>query len=206
LEKLPINQGSRFYYMSNKYPNIAIFASGSGSNFQAIVDAVNQNKLQAHVALLVCDQPNAFVIERAKKLQIDTFIFQSQNYPSKEAFELEIVEQLQQKNVELIVLAGYMRIIGNTLLTHFPNKIINIHPALLPSFPGAHGIRDAFEFGVKVFGVTVHNVDAGVDTGTIIDQESFHFSEGMTCEDVENEIHRIEHQIYPKVIQKILHS
>jgi phosphoribosylglycinamide formyltransferase-1 len=77
---------------------------------------------------------------------------------------------------------------------------------LLPSFPGAHGIRDAFDYGVKVFGVTVHYVDAGVDTGTIIDQEAFHFEEGMTCEDVENEIHKIEHHIYPKVIQKILHS
>ncbi len=192
--------------MSNNYPNIAIFASGSGSNFQAIVDAINQNKLEAHVALLVCDQPNAFVLERAKKLQIDTFIFQAQNYPSKEAFELEIVEQLQQKNVELIVLAGYMRIIGNTLLTHFPDRIINIHPALLPSFPGAHGIRDAYDYGVKVFGVTVHYVDAGVDTGKIIEQESFHYSEGMTVEDVENEIHKIEHTIYPKVIQKILYS
>jgi phosphoribosylglycinamide formyltransferase-1 len=192
--------------MSNKCPNIAIFASGSGSNFQAIVDAINLNILEAQVALLVCDQPIAFVIERAKKHHIDTFIFQSGNYPSKEAFELELVDQLQQKNVELIVLAGYMRIIGNTLLTQFPNKIINIHPALLPSFPGAHGIRDAYEYGVKVFGVTVHYVDAGVDTGTIIDQEAFHYTEGMSIEDVENEIHKIEHSIYPKVIQKILHS
>lgn len=205
MEKLPINQGSRFYCMSNKYPNIAIFASGSGSNFQAIVDAINQNKLHAHVALLVCDQPGAYVIERAQNHQIDTFIFQPSNYPSKEAFELDLVDQMLQKNVELIVLAGYMRIIGNTLLTHFPNKIINIHPALLPSFPGAHGIRDAFDYGVKVFGVTVHYVDAGVDTGTIIDQEAFHYTEGMTVEDVENEIHKIEHTIYPKVIQKILY-
>jgi phosphoribosylglycinamide formyltransferase-1 len=112
--------------MSNKCPNIAIFASGSGSNFQAIVDAINLNILEAQVALLVCDQPNAFVIERAKKHHIDTFIFQSRNYLSKEAFELEIVNQLHQRNVELIVLAGYMRIIGDTMLNQYSSGFVTL--------------------------------------------------------------------------------
>lgn len=191
--------------MTNHIPNIAIFASGSGSNFQAIADAIQNEKLEASIALLVCDNSQAFVIERAKKLQIETFVFNPKSFPSKVDFESMIAQKLIDLNVQLIVLAGYMRIIGETLLKQFPNKIVNIHPALLPSFPGAHGIRDAYEYGVKVFGVTVHFVDSGVDTGTIIDQESFKMDNFMTIDEVEEQIHKIEHQIYPKVLQKLLH-
>ena len=171
--------------MHKPIPNIAIFASGSGSNFQAIADAIQNKKLEATIALLVCDNPQAFVIERAQKLQIETFVFNPKNFSSKAEYETFIAKKLLDLNIDLIVLAGYMRIIGSTLLAQFPNKIINIHPALLPSFPGAHGIKDAYEYGVKVFGVTVHIVDAGVDTGTIIDQESFKMDSPMTIEEVE---------------------
>lgn len=191
--------------MTNHIPNIAIFASGSGSNFQAIADAIQNEKLEASIALLVCDNSQAFVIERAKKLQIETLVFNPKSFSSKVDFESMIAQKLIDLNVQLIVLAGYMRIIGETLLKQFPNKIVNIHPALLPSFPGAHGIRDAYEYGVKVFGVTVHFVDSGVDTGTIIDQESFKMDNFMTIDEVEEQIHKIEHQIYPKVLQKLLH-
>ena len=191
--------------MTNHIPNIAIFASGSGSNFQAIADAIQNEKLEASIALLVCDNSQAFVIERAKKLQIETLVFNPKSFSSKVDFESMIAQKLIDLNVQLIVLAGYMRIIGETLLKQFPNKIVNIHPALLPSFPGAHGIRDAYEYGVKVFGVTVHFVDSGVDTGTIIDQESFKMDNFMTIDEVEVQIHKIEHQIYPKVLQKLLH-
>lgn len=191
--------------MHKPIPNIAIFASGSGSNFQAIADAIQNKKLEATIALLVCDNPQAFVIERAQKLQIETFVFNPKNFSSKADYETFIAKKLLDLNIHLVVLAGYMRIIGPTLLAQFPNKIINIHPALLPSFPGAHGIKDAYEYGVKVFGVTVHFVDAGVDTGTIIDQESFKMETPMTIEEVEEKIHQIEHHIYPKVLQKILH-
>ena len=191
--------------MTKKIPNIAIFASGSGSNFQAIADAIQNEKLEASIALLVCDNSQAFVIERAKKLQIETLVFNPKSFSSKVDFESMIAQKLIDLNVQLIVLAGYMRIIGETLLKQFPNKIVNIHPALLPSFPGAHGIRDAYEYGVKVFGVTVHFVDSGVDTGTIIDQESFKMDNFMTIDEVEEQIHKIEHQIYPKVLQKLLH-
>ena len=191
--------------MTNHIPNIAIFASGSGSNFQAIADAIQNEKLEASIALLVCDNSQAFVIERAKKLQIETLVFNPKSFSSKVDFESMIAQKLIDLNVQLIVLAGYMRIIGETLLKQFPNKIVNIHPALLPSFPGAHGIRDAYEYGVKVFGVTVHFVDSGVDTGTIIDQESFKMNNSMTIDEVEEQIHKIEHQIYPKVLQKLLH-
>lgn len=191
--------------MHKPIPNIAIFASGSGSNFQAIADAIQNKQLNASIALLVCDNPQAFVIERAKNLQIDTLVFNPKNFSSKAEYETLIGEKLLDLNVQLVVLAGYMRIIGPTLLAQFPNKIINIHPALLPSFPGAHGIRDAYEYGVKLFGVTVHFVDSGVDTGMIIDQECFKMDEPMTVEEVEVQIHQIEHKIYPKVLQKLLH-
>lgn len=190
--------------MNNHFPNIAVFASGSGSNFQAICDAVTEQKLQANVALLVCDNPEAFVLERAKNLQIETLVFNSKSFRSKADYELMIAQQLKEKGIEWIVLAGYMRIIGETLLQLFPNKIINIHPALLPSFPGAHGIKDAYDYGVKVFGITIHYVDSGIDTGKIIDQESFKVEPEMSLDDIENEIHRLEHQLYPKVLQRLL--
>lgn len=191
--------------MHKPIPNIALFASGSGSNFQAIADAILNKKLEATIALLVCDNPQAFVIERAQNLQIETLVLNPKNFSSKTEYETFIAQKLLDLNIQWIVLAGYMRIIGPTLLAQFPNKIINIHPALLPSFPGAHGIRDAYEYGVKVFGVTIHFVDSGVDTGTIIDQESFKMEQPMTIDEVEEQIHKIEHQIYPKVLQKLFH-
>lgn len=192
--------------MTNYFPNIAIFASGSGSNFQAIADAIAEHRVHANLVLLVCDNPNAIVIERAQKLDVETLILQPKMFQSKADYEQKIADKLKEKGVQWIVLAGYMRIIGERLLDLFPNKIINIHPALLPSFPGAHGIKDAFEYGVKVFGVTIHYVDSGIDTGAIIDQEAFKIKPGMCIEDVEIEIHKIEHQLYPKVLQKLLHN
>lgn len=192
--------------MTNHFPNIAIFASGSGSNFQAIADAIAEHRVHANLVLLVCDNPNAIVIERAQKLDVETLILQPKMFQSKADYEQKIADKLKEKGVQWIVLAGYMRIIGERLLDLFPNKIINIHPALLPSFPGAHGIKDAFEYGVKVFGVTIHYVDSGIDTGAIIDQEAFKVKPGMCIEDVEIEIHKIEHQLYPKVLQKLLHN
>ena len=192
--------------MNNLVTNIAVFASGSGSNFQAIVDAIEKEQLPIKISLLVCDKQDAFVVERAKKHQIETFVFNPKSFPNKEAFEEMIVSQLQLRNITWIFLAGYMRIIGKTLLQSFQNKIVNIHPALLPSFPGAHGIQDAFNYGVKVFGVTIHFVDEGVDTGKIIDQESFKIEGTEDVNEIESKIHQIEHQLYPKVIKSLLIS
>lgn len=190
--------------MSKGFTNIALFASGSGSNFQAIVDTIKTENLPINIALLVCDNPSAFVIERAKTLQIETLVLQPKTFISKEAFEQVIVNELVSRNITWIFLAGYMRIIGPTLLHSFQNKIVNIHPALLPSFPGAHGIKDAFEYGVKVFGVTIHFVDEGVDTGKIIDQDSFKIDGTETIDEIESKIHQMEHQLYPKVIKSLL--
>lgn len=177
---------------------IAVFASGSGSNFQAILDA----QLKAEVSLLVCDKPQAFCVERAKAAGVPTFVFQAKDYASKEAYEREILDALN--GVDLIVLAGYMRLIGPTLLQAFEGKIVNIHPSLLPAFPGKDAIGQALEAKVKVSGVTVHFVDAGMDTGPIIAQKAIELSEDETKESLQTKIHQIEHELYPKVIQGLL--
>jgi len=190
--------------MTNNHTNIAIFASGSGSNFQAIIDNFENDNQHVNISLLVCDNPNAFVIERARKAHIETFIFNPKEYKNKDEYEQVILNELVKRDISWIFLAGYMRIIGNRLLKAYPCKIVNIHPALLPSFPGAHGIQDAFNYGVKIFGVTVHFVDEGVDTGQIIDQESFKIIGNETIDEVESKIHQIEHQLYPKVIKYLL--
>ena len=183
---------------------IAIFASGNGSNFQAIIDEIEQGTLTAEVAALVTDNPACFAIQRALYHKIPVFSFIPKNYASKEEYEKAIAFYLIEKNVSLIVLAGYMRLIGEVLLSAFPHRIINIHPALLPAFPGKNGIQQAYNHGVKVFGVTVHYVDAGIDTGKIIAQECFKAAGTETLEQIEQKIHRIEHQLYPRVIKEIL--
>ncbi|RAK15080.1 formyltetrahydrofolate-dependent phosphoribosylglycinamide formyltransferase [Anoxybacillus vitaminiphilus] len=183
---------------------IAIFASGSGTNFQAIVDAVKKGDLQAEVALLVCDRPEAKVVERAKKEQIPLFVFRPKDYPSKADFEKEILQQLEEKGIEFIVLAGYMRLIGPTLLRAYEGRMVNIHPSLLPAFPGKDAIGQAYRAGVKVTGVTIHYVDEGMDTGPIIAQRAIEIHEGEALESVEARIHAIEHELYPEVLKKLL--
>ncbi|KAB2331190.1 phosphoribosylglycinamide formyltransferase [Cytobacillus depressus] len=183
---------------------MAVFASGSGTNFQAIIDAVQNDELQADILLLVCDKPNAFCIERAVKGKIPQFIFAAKEYPNKEAYEKVILQKLKELNVEYIILAGYMRLIGQTLLQAFEGKIINIHPSLLPAFPGKNAIGQALEARAKVSGVTVHFVDEGMDTGPIIAQQKVEISSEETKESLEEKIHAIEHQLYPAVLQKLL--
>lgn len=183
---------------------IAVFASGNGSNFEAIQQAIIDKRLDAEIALLVTDQPDCYAVERAKKHHIEVFSFQAKNYTSKEAYEREIATALKAKDVELIALAGYMRIVGCTLMKEFENKIINIHPSLLPAFPGLHAIDQAYQYGVKVFGITIHYVDAGIDTGKIIAQNAFQITGNESLEEVEEKIHQIEHALYPVVIQNII--
>lgn len=183
---------------------IAIFASGFGSNFQAILDATHQNLIHAEVVLLVVDHPDCYAVERARNSNIKVFSFIPKQYSSKEMYETEIADLLESMKIDLIVLAGYMRLIGKVLLQRFPNKIINIHPALLPSFTGKHAIEQAYNFGVKVFGITVHYVDEGMDTGKIIDQASFHANSNDTLDQIEEKIHALEHQLYPQVIEYLI--
>lgn len=186
--------------------NIAVFASGNGSNFQAILDAVNDQRLEANIKLLVCDQPGAYVLDRARAAGISFFEFRGKDFANKQAYEQEIVARLKELEVELIVLAGYMRIIGQTLLSQFEGRIVNIHPSLLPSFPGKDAIGQALAAKVKVSGVTVHFVDEGMDTGPIIAQETVELDGTESAEMYQEKIHRVEHQLYPAVLQMLLSS
>ncbi len=182
---------------------LAVFASGSGTNYEAIVNACENKEIDARVEILICDKAGAYVIERAKNHKTPVFVFNAKEYASKEEFETIIVEKLNALGIDLICLAGYMRYIGKVLLDNYEGRMINIHPALLPSFKGAHGIKDAFEYGVKVFGVTVHYVDSGVDSGKIIMQRGFEYY-GNDIDEVETKIHEIEHVLYIEAINKVL--
>ncbi|KGR79132.1 phosphoribosylglycinamide formyltransferase [Ureibacillus manganicus] len=181
---------------------IAIFASGSGSNFQAIQEAIERGELDAKVEVVVTDRPNAFVVTRAENFGIPVHTFTAKTYESKEAYETEIVTLLRDKNVEWIVLAGYMRLIGDTLLSSYTNRIVNIHPSLLPSFPGKDAIGQALAHGVKVTGVTVHLVDEGMDTGPILAQAAVEVVDGNR-EETETRIHALEHELYTKTLKQL---
>ena len=147
---------------------IAVLASGSGSNLQAIIDNVQCNFLPVEIAMVLSNKADSYALERAKKAGIKTATLSHKDFGSREDYDAKIVELLKAEGVEAVILAGYMRLVTPVLLDAFPNMVLNIHPALLPSFPGIHGQRDAFNYGVKVSGCTVHFVDAGMDSGPII--------------------------------------
>lgn len=188
---------------------IAVLASGNGSNFEVIAQAIKDKKIDAELVLLFSDHHDAYVLKRGKEFGVPCESFELKEFSDKKSYEAALLELLKRYDVELVVLAGYMRIIGNDLLEAFPNRIINIHPALLPNFPGLHGIKDAYEAGVKETGVTIHYVDSGVDTGPIIAQGKVQVAESDCLEDLEKKIHQVEHQLYPQVLAEIvkeLHS
>lgn len=178
---------------------IAIFASGNGGNFEAIATACRKGEVNADVALCVCDKPGARVCERARRLGIKLLEFNPREYSSKQEFERMIADELDRLGIELVCLAGYMRIIGEELLGRYEGRIINIHPALLPAFPGAHAIADAFAYGVKVYGVTIHYVNSEIDGGRIIAQRAIPY-EGRDIEELEQLVHATEHPLYCEVI------
>lgn len=183
---------------------IAVFASGTGSNFQAIIDAVSAGELAVEIGLLVCDKQEAKAIERAANHGIPTFVFSPKSYPSKEAFETDILEQLKAHSIDWIFLAGYMRLIGNVLLGSYTGRIVNIHPSLLPSFPGKDAIGQALQAGVKLTGVTIHYVDEGMDTGPIIAQDAVRIDESDTRESLQRKIQATEHRLYIQTIGNLL--
>ncbi|MDY0395634.1 phosphoribosylglycinamide formyltransferase [Virgibacillus halophilus] len=179
----------------------AVFASGTGSNFQAMLQ---KKFLEAEIVLLVCDRPDAKVIEIADKYHIPVYARPPMDFPSKAAYEKKVLKQLQVHRVEWIFLAGYMRLIGDTLLSVFPNRIINIHPSLLPAFPGKEAIEQAVRAGVKVTGVTIHFVDSGMDTGQIIAQQAVKMKKGESLSQLTKRIQSVEHRLYPETINKLL--
>ncbi len=183
---------------------IAVFASGTGTNFEAIARAIEEGRLAAKIALVVVDQPQAAIIEKAQKRAIETFVFRARDYADKAAYEREILTRCQAAGVEWIVLAGYMRILSDLLLEAYPNKIINIHPSLLPAFKGKDAIGQAIAYGVKVMGVSIHYVNRDLDGGRIIAQQAFAVQEGWTHEEIEQQVHAIEHELYPNTLKMIL--
>ena len=188
--------------MSKKH-KIAVFASGQGTNFDVIASAAKAGEIPAEVVLMVCDKPQAKVCDIATRHGIDSFIFSAKDYTSKAEYERAIVERCRQAGVELICLAGYMKIVGEELLNAFRGEIINIHPSLLPAFAGAKAIEQAMEYGVKVYGVTIHYVDETLDGGKIIAQRAFEY-EGNNIEELTEKIHAIEYKLYIETIKKIL--
>jgi len=184
-----------------KFMNIAVFASGRGSNFSAIARGVKQGKIKANLSLLVCDNPKAQVIGRAKRSGVKVALVKREEFNSREEFEAAIMKHLEQNSIDLIALAGFMRVLSPDFSNHYKNRIVNIHPALLPSFKGAEGIKDAFGYAVKVTGVTVHFVDEKMDHGPIILQAAVKVEENETLESLEAKIHKLEHRLYPEAIQ-----
>lgn len=175
---------------------IAVFASGNGSNFQVIAE-------QFEVTFLFSDRRNAYVLERAEKLGVPAFTFELKEFADKQAYEEALIQLLDQHQIDLVVLAGYMKIVGPTLLAQYEGRIINIHPAYLPEFPGAHGIEDAWNADVAESGVTVHWVDSGIDTGQIIKQIRVPRLADDTLETFESRIHEAEYQLYPAVLEEL---
>ena len=182
---------------------LAVFASGSGTNFEAIVTACERGVLDAEVVLMVCDKPGAKVVERAAAHEVGAFVFRQRQMCIRDSYEREIVRRLDEAGVELVCLAGYMRIVGDVLLGAYGGRIINIHPSLLPAFRGAHAIEQALEYGVKVFGVTIHYVDAELDGGRIIAQRAFPY-EGDDIGELEAMIHAVEYPLYIETIKKLI--
>ena len=175
---------------------IAVFASGNGSNFQVIAE-------QFPVEFVFSDHRDAYVLERADKLDVLSYAFELKEFGNKAAYEQAIVDLLEEHQIDLVCLAGYMKIVGPTLLSAYEGRIINIHPAYLPEFPGAHGIEDAWNAGVEQSGVTIHWVDSGVDTGKIIQQVRVPRLPDDTIESFEARIHEQEYQLYPEVLDSL---
>lgn len=180
--------------------NFAVLASGNGSNLQAIINAIKKKKINANLKLVVSDKADAAALVRAQQAKIATRTINPKDFDTRENFDRKILEHLKEFHIDFVVLAGYMRLLSPYFIQQYFHKIINIHPALLPSFKGTHGIREAFEYKVKVTGITVHVVTEDMDAGPILAQEAVKMTTKDTLESLTKKIHRVEHQLYPRVI------
>ena len=180
---------------------LGVLASGKGSNFQSIIDNINSGYLKARIAVLITDNPEAYAVERAKNHNIESLIIQPNEFPDKDSYYSHLANELKSRGVELVILAGFMRVVGRSLIKEFRNKTMNIHPALLPSFPGLHGQKQAVDYGVKISGCTVHFVDEGVDTGPVIIQDAVPVYEDDTETTLSERILKQEHKIFPQAIK-----
>jgi phosphoribosylglycinamide formyltransferase-1 len=180
---------------------IAVFVSGFGSNLQAIIDYASSSGLNGEIALVFSNKNDVYALKRAKKHGIKTEFIDPEKFESREQFDLKVIELLKMEKIDLVVLAGYMFLFTAKFINEFKNKILNIHPSLLPSFKGIHGIKDAYEYGVKVTGVTVHFVEEDLDSGPIVLQEAVSIEQEDSLESLEEKIHEAEHKIYPKAVK-----
>jgi phosphoribosylglycinamide formyltransferase-1 len=182
--------------------NIAIFVSGNGSNLQALIEAEKAGALgKGRITLVVCDNPKAFALERAKKSGIKSVLFEKKDFSSREVFDKAVIAELDKAGIEFIVLAGYLRILSDGFIDKYRGRILNVHPALLPSFKGLNGIKDAFNYGVKLTGVTVHFVDRELDAGPVIFQGAVEIEANDTLDTLETKVHKKEHELYPRAVR-----
>ncbi len=182
--------------------NVAVLASGTGTNLQALLDRVHGSDGISIVAV-ASDRADAPALERARRASVPTGVFPSEDYPDRQARDLAIADWLAERGAELVVLAGYMRLLSREFLDRFPDRVINVHPALLPAFPGLRPVEDALAYGVRVFGVTVHFVDGGVDSGPVILQRAVELPDARDAAAVLERLHPIEHELLPEAVRLI---
>jgi phosphoribosylglycinamide formyltransferase-1 len=187
--------------MTEAKQKLGVLCSGRGTDLQSIIDAIGRGEVDAEIAVVLTDKPEAFALQRAERAGIKAVCVNSKQYEDREPFEEALIEELEAAGVTLVVLAGFMRILTPVFVRHFAGRIMNIHPALLPSFPGAHAHRDVLAYGVKVSGCTVHFVDEGTDSGPIILQAAVPVLDGDTEETLGARVLEQEHVIYPQAIQ-----
>ena len=180
---------------------LGVLLSGSGTNLQAIIDRIEEGTLDASIELVVSSRPDAYGLKRAEKAGLQTLTLSREVYADPLVADEVIAAELKMHEVDYVIMAGYMRMVHEPILATYPNRVVNLHPALLPSFKGAHAIRDAYDYGVKVTGVTVHFADDKYDCGPIIAQQALVVEEGWTVDELEEHIHAIEHVLYPDTIQ-----
>lgn len=180
--------------------NFAVLASGRGGNLQAIIKAIKAGKIKADLKVVISDKKDAYALEYAAQAKIPTLFINPKDFHDRESFDRAVVERLHEFKIDFVVLAGYMRLVSGYFIQNFPDKILNIHPSLLPAFKGMHAIKDAFNYGAKVTGPTVHFVVEEMDEGAVILQEPVPVEPEDTFESLKEKIHQAEHRIYPKAI------
>ena len=180
---------------------LAVLVSGYGSNLQAIINGVKSGEIDGQVVVVISDQEDAFALQRARNEGIEALFLAPGLFSGRDAYDREIVAQLQKRQVELVILAGFMRLLSAYFVKVFSGRIMNIHPSLLPAFPGLDGVKQALAYGVKVSGCTVHFVDEGLDTGAVILQEAVNVYDNDTEDSLQQRIHKVEHRLYPRAVQ-----
>jgi len=188
----------------HKVTRLGVLLSGSGTNLQAIIDATQSGALEAQVAVVISNNADAYGLERARRAGISAVWIDKTAYATFSEYNMAIKDELCAHGVDIVVMAGYMRLLGSEVLDWFENRVVNIHPSLLPSFPGASGIDDAFEHGVKVTGVTIHLANENFDEGPIIAQRTVIIEPDDTLASLEARIHEVEHALYPEALQLLV--